>query len=77
MFKIWSKAAKFDPHLTISNSPTPVNSKVKEIVVTLDNMLNFGEHVRSTKEKTQKRNNILEKIAGSDWSWTKETLSVS
>ena len=40
-------------------------------------MLNFGEHVRSIKKKLQKRNNILKKIAGSDWGCTKETLSVT
>ena len=40
-------------------------------------MLTFGEHVRSTKEKLQKRNNILKKIAGSDRRCTKETLSVT
>ena len=32
------------------------------------------KHLRSTKEKLQKLNNILKKIAGSDWGCTKETL---
>ena len=39
-------------------------------------MLNFGEHVKSTEEKLQKRNTILKMIAGSHWGCTKkDTLS--
>ena len=45
--------AKFHPHLTINNSPIPVKSKFKVLGVTFDSALNFGEHVRSTKEKLQ------------------------
>ena len=77
VFTTWSIEVKFDSHLTIKNSPKPVKSKVKVLGVTFDSMLNFGEHVRSTKEKFQKRNNILKKIAGSDWGCTKETLSLT
>ena len=41
VFTTWSKAARFDPHLTINNSPIPVNYNVEELAVTsaiLDNM---------------------------------------
>ena len=77
MFTTWSKEAKFDPHLTFNNSPIPVKSIVKVLGVTFDSMLNFGEYVKSINEKLQKRNNILKKIAGSDWRCSKETLSVT
>ena len=62
-------------HLSLNNSPIPVKSKVKVLGVIFDSMLNFGEHIRSTKEKLQTRNNIMKTIAGSDWGCTKETLS--
>ena len=77
MFTTWSKEAKFDPHLTISNSPIPVKSKVKVIGVTIDCMLNLGEHVIITKEKLQKRNNMLKKNGGCVWGCAKETVSVT
>ena len=48
VFATWSKA-KFDPHLTINNSATPVKSKVKVLGVTFDSMLNFGEDVKAPK----------------------------
>ena len=74
-FTTWSKVAKFDPHLTITNSPIPVMSKFNLQGVTFVSLLNSGEHARSTKEKLQKRTNILKKIACSDWGCLKETLS--
>ena len=45
--------------ISLNNSPIPVKFKVKVLVVTFDSMLNFGEHARSTKEKLQKRNNLV------------------
>ena len=59
VFTTRSKEAKSDPHLTINTSPIPVKSKVKVLGATFDRLLNFGEHVRSTKEKLQKRCNTL------------------
>ena len=50
-------------------------SEVKLLGVTYDNMLNFGEQVRSNKEKLQKRNIILKKIAGSDGLRKRDTHS--
>ena len=76
-FTTWSQEAKFEPQLTINNSPIPVKSKFKVLGVTFDSMLNLRDHVRSTKEKLQKRNNTLKKIAGSNWGCTKKTLSVT
>ena len=35
------------------------------------------EHTKITIEKSQKRNNIVRKIAGNDWECTKETLGVT
>ena len=58
VFTSRSKEAKLDLHLTINNSPIPVKSKVKILVVTFDSLLNFGEHVGSTKTKLQKCNKI-------------------
>ena len=75
VFTTWSQEAKFDPHLTIHNLPIPVKSKVKVMGVTINSMLNFGENAGRTKEKSQKRTNILKKIAFSEWGCTKETLS--
>ena len=66
MFTTWSKEVKFDPHLSINNSPIPVKSKVKVLGVTFNSLLHFGEYVRCTKEKLQKRNSILKMIASSD-----------
>ena len=77
VFTTWSKETKFDPQLTINNSPIPVKSEVKVLRVTFDSMLNFEEHVKSTKEKLPKRNNILKKIAGSDWGCTNEILCLT
>ena len=74
VFTTWSKEAYFDPHLIIYNSPIPVKSKVKVLGITYDSTLNFGEHVKSKKEKSQNCNNILKKTAGSDGGCTKETL---
>ena len=58
VFTTWSKETKFDPHLTINNSQIPVESKTKVLRVTFNSMLNFGEYVRKTKKKLQKRNYI-------------------
>ena len=58
VFTTCSKEAKFDPHLTINKSQIPEKFKVKVLEVIFYSMLNFGEHVRSTKAKLQKRNNI-------------------
>ena len=51
VFTTWSKEAKFDPHITINNSPIPVNSKVKVLCVIFDSMFIFGELVRTPKRK--------------------------
>ena len=69
-----SKEAKFDPYLTMNNSPTPVKSKVKVLGVILDIMLIIGEYIRSTPEKLPKSNNILKKIVGNDWGCSDEKL---
>ena len=59
----WSQEAKYNPHLTINDSPKPVKSKVKKHGVTFHSMQNLlGDHERSTKEKLQKRNNVLTKL---------------
>ena len=77
VFTTWSKEPNIDPDFTINNSPIPVKSKVKVLGVSFRSMLNFGEHVRSTKEKLQKRNSIVKTTSGNDWGCTKETLSVT
>ena len=77
IFTTWSKEVKFDPKLEIDGMPIPTKTKSKILGVTLDSMLTYGEHTKITKEKSQKRNNILRKIAGNDWGCTKETLGVT
>ena len=72
VFTTWSKESKFELTLTVNNSPIPVKSKVLGVI--FDSMVNFAEHLRSAKEKPQKRNNLLKKFAGSDWGCTKKTL---
>ena len=62
-------------HTLISTIHQYNKSKIKVLGVTFDCMLNFEEHVLNTHEKLQKRNNILKKIARSDWGCTKDTLS--
>ena len=66
VFETWSKEAKFDPHLTIKNSPIPINSRIRVTGVTFDSMLNFREYVTITKEKLKKCNNMLKEISDSD-----------
>ena len=77
VFWIGTQYFMFEVVLTVNNSTIPVMSEVNLLGVTYDNMLNFGEQVRSNKEKLQRRNNILKKIAGSDWGCAKETLTVT
>ena len=74
VFTTWSKEAKFDPYLTMNNSPTPVKSKVKVLGVILDSKLIIGEYIRSTPEKLPKSNNILKKIVGNNWGCSDEKL---
>ena len=73
----WIKEIKGDPHLFINNLLIPVKSKFKVLAVIFDSRLIFEEKIRSTKEKLQKRNNILKKFGGSGWGCTKQTLSVT
>ena len=76
VFKTWSNEAKFDPPLTINNSPIPVKSEVKVLVVTIDRVLNFGEHKNSPKRK-YKRAITYWKILVVATGAAQETLSVT
>ena len=74
-FKI--KEVVFDPHFAISNSPILVKSRYlkSKYLVSVLVWLSFGKLVRMTKEKLQKRFDILKMIAGSYCGCTNGTLS--
>ena len=75
VFTCSGKEAGCEPHLTTNISPVTDKSTVKVLGVIFVTMLNFGENVRGTKEKLQKRKNVRKKIACSDGGYTKETFS--
>jgi len=42
--------------------------------VTLDRTLNYNQHIEKVRQKTKTRNNIISKLAGSNWSADADTL---
>ena len=46
----------------------------KILGVTMDPLMNFGQHSKIIKDKVNKKNAILRSLAGSSWGMDKEVL---
>ena len=60
--------------LTIDHTLIPTVKHPKILGLTFDPKLNYGEHVKITKEKASKTVNITKAISGTKWGKQKETL---
>ena len=61
-------------NLTINNTIIPTVKNPKILGLTFDPKLNFGKHVRITKEKADNANKIVKALSGTSWGKQKETL---
>jgi len=60
--------------LKINNITIPTVEHPKILGITFDPKLNYGEHIKKTKEKASKTINILKAITSAKWGKHKETL---
>jgi hypothetical protein len=71
-----SHSAQYNTQLRlhINNTLIPTVQHPKILGLTLDPKLNYGEHIKTTKEKAQKTTNILKALTSTTWGLQKETL---
>ena len=62
------------PQVKLADQVLQLEKKQKVLGVTLDTYLIFTQHCNNIAEKAQKRNNVLNALAGSTWRFDKETL---
>lgn len=77
LFTTWTREANVSLDVKIGGRVIPTVKTPKILGVTLDNLLNFSEHVKVTRTKVQRRNNVLKALAGSTWGKEKETIVTS
>ena len=75
--KTWSKDVSYQPVVKVNNHTLPVVKHPKILGVYFDNMMNFSHHINIMGNKLLKRNNVVKKIAGTNWGCSKETLSTT
>ena len=77
LFSTWSKDVSYQPVVKVNNHTLPVVKHPKILGVYFDNMMNFSHHINIMGNKLLKRNNVVKKIAGTNWGCSKETLSTT
>ncbi|KAL4096724.1 hypothetical protein QTP88_021619 [Uroleucon formosanum] len=76
-FHLNNKLAKHQPTITFGNQILAYNPTPKYLGVTLDRTLTYKIHLQNTAAKIRTRNNIIQKLAGSTWGASTETLRTS
>ena len=61
-------------NLTINNTIIPTVKNPKILGLTFDTKLNFGKHIKITKEKADNANKIVKTLTSTSWGKQKETL---
>ena len=74
VFTTFSNEISIQLPIYINNTLVPTEKHPKILGVTLDPLLNFGQHVKLTKDKVTKKNSVLKSLAGTSWGTSKETL---
>jgi len=77
LFHLNNKLAKHQPTITFGNQILAYNPTPKYLGVTLDRTLTYKNHLQNTAAKIRTRNNIIQKLAGSTWGASTETLRTS
>ena len=68
--------SRFHPQVRIGDAVAPLNRIPKIVGVTLDTHFTFGPHARYCVKQASRALNIMKALAGSNWSFTTETLVV-
>lgn len=76
-FHLNNKQANHEPEIFWKGERLRYNPNPKYLGITLDRTLSFKKHLENTAAKIQTRNNILEKLCGTSWGATAETLRCS
>ena len=74
LFTKWTKKVGSHFNVTVDGRQLPSSWTTQVLGVTLDPLLTFSQHIRNTCKKVGQRNNILQKLARSDWGCTKDVL---
>ncbi|KAL1447470.1 hypothetical protein WDU94_012425 [Cyamophila willieti] len=74
LFTTWTLEMNTTLNISINGSTIPTVKHPKILGLTLDNLLTFTEHIKTTRSKVQKRNNVLKALAGSTWGKEKEII---
>ena len=62
------------PDITLEDTQLPLESSPKILVVIMDPSLSFHKHYNYVSDRIDKRNNMLNALAGSSWGHENETL---
>ena len=62
------------PDITLEDAHLPLEHSPKILVVIMDPSLSFHKHCNYVSDRIDKRNNMLNALAGSSWGQEKETL---
>lgn len=74
LFTTWTNEIGTVLPIKMDGKEIPTCQNPKILGLTLDPLLNFGEHIKVMKERVQHRNNALKCLAGSTWGKNKEVL---
>ena len=65
------------PNIHLNDVLIKFNPNPKYLGVTLDRTLSYNKHLKNLALKIRSRNNLIQKLAGSNWGLTAETLRIS
>ena len=77
IFSTWSNEIGMELPIFIDGTRVPTTKEPKILGVTLDPTLSFKYHVKNTRDKLNKKNNVLKALAGSSWGKEKEVLTTT
>ena len=78
IFSTWTNECNLKPKVMVNGTNLLTTRHPNIPGVTFNNQLNLSEHCTKTCDKLQKkRNNVLKKLAGTNWDCSKQTLSVT
>ena len=65
------------PHITLHNTPLPLERRPRILGVVFDTHFTFSPHIKSIIHRASPRLNILRALAGTNWGQQKETLRIT
>ena len=66
-FHLNNKLANYHPIIRLNDNILSYNPNPKFLGIVLDRSFTFGKHLKQVALKIRSRNNIVQKLAGSNW----------